>query len=267
MDAAAILDAATRCLLAARGRRAPLVSPMAHWFDGTALWMTTVADAAKIAALRDDPACAVAVAPDADRPGVAARGRARVFGPGEPVRLALHAPAITGALSGLAARNLGALVGYATHAWEIPGRWAPYHRVVLRVTVDELELAEPPSDAGGVSPALPTEVPADVRRRLGGKRAVVALWDEPPLRLAPAVWGAGFALTFAAGGPRPRAGDRVGAVIDVDRGEPSEASGAVVYGDLDERGALSPDRVVWWRGFDVRSAQVAPASGGAVLPD
>lgn len=268
MDAAAILDQSPRCLLAVRGRREPVVWPMPQWFDGSAVWMITAADAGQVAALRRDPACAVAVPPATDdHPGVAATARARVFTPAEPLRFALHAPAISAAMSALAARHTSGLWHYATHPSRLVAQW-PLQRVVLRVALDTLALVEPPAVEAGVSPPLPTVVPTDVRRRLGGRRAVLALWDQPPLRLAGAGWTAGLALTFAAGGPRPRSGDRAAVALEDQAGTPRTAVGAVVHGELGDDDALIADRVTWWRGFEVHRTDLAgPSATAAVLPD
>lgn len=268
MDAAAILDQSPRCLLAARGRREPVVWPMPQWFDGSAVWMTAAADAGQVAALRRDPACAVAVPPAADdHPGVAAAGRARVFTPAEPLRFALHAPAIGAAMSALAARHTSGLWRYATRPSRLVAQW-PHQRVVVRVALDALDLVEPPMVQAGVSPPLPTVVPTDVRRRLGGRRAVLALWDQPPLRLATASWTAGMALTFAARGPRPRPGDRAAVALEDQTATPHTAVGAVVHGELGDDGALTADRVTWWRGFEVHRTDLAGwASTAAVIPD
>lgn len=268
MDADAILDQSSRCLLAVRGRRQPVVWPMPQWFDGSAVWMTAPADVGQVAALRRDPACAVAVPPAADdHPGVAATGQARVFTPAEPLRFALHAPAISAAMSALAVRHTSDLWHYASHPSRLVAQW-PHQRVVLRVALDTLDLVEPPAVGPGVSPPLPTVVPTDVRRRLGGRRAVLALWDQPPLRLAAAGWTAGLALTFAPRGPRPRSGDRVAVALEDQTGTPHTAVGAVVHGELGDDHALTADRVTWWRGFEVHRNDLAgPSTTATVIPD
>lgn len=269
MDAAAILDDSPRCLLAVRGRREPVIWPTAHWFDGSGVWLTTAADAAKIASLRRDPGCALAVPATDEAPGVAATGRARVFTPAEPVRFALHAPVVSAAVSALAARHAGALWHETTSPSRIAAHWPPHQRVVVRVVLDTLDAVEPPPLEAGVSPPLPTALPTDVRRRLGGRRAVTVLWDQPPLRLASAVWGAGFALTFTAErSSRPRPGDRVAVAVTREAATPTTATGAVLHGELGDDDVLAADRVTWWRGFDVHRTDLPePSSTRPALPD
>lgn len=268
-EPAAVLGRSVRCLLAARGRQGPIVSPMAHWFDGRAVWMTTAADAAKVAALGRDPVCLVAVVPEEQQAGMVASGRARVLSPDQPARFALHAPAITGALSALAARNARSVADYALHASQVPWRWAAHRRVVVRVVLDDPWPLAPPSGPTRVTPALPTALPADVRRRLGGKRVVAVLWDEGGLRVATATWGAGLTLAFADGLPasaRPRTGARVAVVAELDTGRPTEAVGAVLHGALEGGDAVVADRAVWWRGFEVGRGEVAAAGDDVPLP-
>lgn len=268
MDAAAILDESPGCLLAVRGRRDPVIWPTAHWFDGTGVWLTTAADAAKVASLRRDPECAVAVPASDDGPGVAATGRARVFTPAEPVRFALHAPAISAAMSALAARHPSELWHEATSPSRIAAHWPLHQRVVLRVVLDTLDIVQPPPRGAGVSPPLPTALPTDVRRRLGGRRAVTVLWDQPPLRLVSAGWAARFALTFAAGGARPAPGARVAVAVTDEAATPTTAAGAVLHGELGDGDVLAADRATWWRGFEVHRTDLPQSSAtGVVMPD
>lgn len=266
MDAAAILDESPRCLLAVRGRREPIISPTAHWFDGSGVWLTTAADAGKVAALRRDPECAVTVPATDDEPGVAAAGRARVFMPAEPVRFALHAPAISAAMSALAARHPGALWHETTTPSRLAAHWPPHQRVVVRVILDALDTVHPLPREPGVSPPLPTALPTDVRRRLGGRRAVMVVWDQPPLRVVPAAWAGGFALAFAGlGSLRPRLGDRVAVAVGSAAGTSTMACGAVLHGELGDGDVLAADRVTWWRGFEVHRSDLPEASTGGLV--
>lgn len=268
-DALAVLDGQHRCLLAVHGRTGPLVSPMAYWWDDQHAWMTTAASAVKIARLRADPRCAVWV-PGPEGSGVGASGVARVFDASDPVGLLLHGPAITGAMTALAASNVSAIAGYVQDAARVPSRFRPHNRVVLRVRLDDAELCREPVAPPGVAPALPTVVPAEVRRVVGGRRRVVVALDTPDLEVLPAVWGAGFALTPPAGRTLPAdAGAAV--VVDVDPGErPTTVVGLALRGTITDGGALRPARATWWEGFEIASADVpAPtsAASGIVLPD
>lgn len=268
-EPAAALGAARRCLLVARSRRGPLVVPVAHWFDGDGVWLIAAADSARVAALGRDPACLLVVAADEGGAGVVAAGRARVLSPADPVRFAVHGPAISGALSALAARNAATVADHALRAPALLGRWARRRRVVVRVALDSLEALEPPSGPTRVTPALPTALPADVRRRLASERVVTVLWDEPPLRAAAATWGSGLTLGFGDARPaaRPDGDEPVAVVAGADAGRATEAVGAVLHGALRESDALAARRAVWWRGFDVAHADVAGAVGGVEIPD
>jgi hypothetical protein len=268
-DALTLLDRRRRCLLAFHGRSGPLVAPMAYWSDGEHLWMSTSGSTIKADRLDGDGRCAVYV-PGGDGSGVCAQGTARVFGAGDPLGLALHWPAIAGAMTALAASNASSIAGYVQDAAKVPTRFLPQNRVVLRVRLEELALVAEPHKPPGVAPALPTVVPSDVRRILGGVRRVVVAVDQPRLEVLPAVWGAGYALTP----PAARSfvpGARAAAVIDADgEGRPTEVVGLSLRGSISARGALQPTRVTWWEGFAMTTADVPPpaaAGGGIVLPD
>jgi hypothetical protein len=259
--------------------------------------MTTSASAVKARVLRRDPVCAVWAPPAREgEPGSVVYGTARIFEPRDPLGLALHGPAVTTAMTALAAGNVPTLVGYAQDLVRLPARWWPQNRVVLRVTIHERrELAPPGSgdapaadaaaadmgaatstDAGhptgperGIAPALPTVVPTDIRRGLGGRRSVVlATTDGDELAIAPAVWGSGFSLTVPADHPLP-SGASAAAAVDTDpRGRPTAVMGASVRGQIDDQGALEPQRVTWWDGFEIETRQIpAAASRGVTLPD
>lgn len=268
-DALSLLDRRRRCLLAFHGERGPLVAPMAYWSDGEHLWMSTSGSTIKAGRLTEDGRCAVYV-PGNDGSGVCAQGTARVFSAGDPLRLALHGPAIAGAMTALAASNASSIAGYVQDAARVPTRFLPQNRVVLRVRLDEVALVAEPAKPSGVAPALPTVVPSGVRRVLGGVRRVAVAVDEPRLEVLPAVWSTGYALTPPPG--RSFApGARAAAVIDADgKSRPTEVVGMSLRGSISPRGALEPTRVTWWEGFAMTTADVPPPAsvgGGIVLPD
>jgi len=267
VDPAAALDAADRGLLAVAGRRGPLLTPMAAWWDGAALWMTTSADAAKVEVLRRDPRCAFAVVPHRDAPGALATGTARILGPDEPLRLALHAPPIAGALTALALRNVPAVADYARRAALVPSRWRLDQRVVLRVAVEQLDPLLPPPHVLGVPPALPTELPREVRRKVGGRREVMVAVEGAPPQLHAASWAGGHTLAFPHDTTLPPRA-RAAVAVDADAGRPSQVTGVVLHGTLERDGALAVDRATWWQGFTLETVDVAPASAaGITLPD
>lgn len=241
MGAAIGLPPAGRCLLAASGQQ---VAPIAYWYDGTSAWMSASASSALVAALQRDADCALWVG------DVLARGVARVFSLRDPVGLAFHGATIAAAMTALAATNVRRILDAR--------RLLPTNRVALRVTVAQTEQVSWSAPPPGIAPALPTVVPPDVRRALAGQRQVVLAAQHDRLQVSPAVWGAGFALT----GVRP--GTEAVAVLD------DGHLGVAVAGTVGQ-GALRPERVTWWHGVQVESADVPPlaaaAPGGITLPD
>lgn len=264
-----ILDEGTRCLLAFRSSRGPLVTPMAYWSDGRELWMTTAHDTVKARVLRRDGACTVYLPPDAGRPGLAAQAQARIFSLADPKGLLLHSPVISAAMSALAARNVPTMVGYARNITRIPARWAPQNRVVVRLTLKGTTLVAAPVAPPGVAPALPTVVPADVRRALTGRRDVAVVRRAADgIEVGAAAWGPGMVLTGADGQVLTAAGP-VAVVLDADREDgPVGVHGLVLHGAIAEGGRLRATRATWWRGFSLTTEDLPPAPvGGIELPD
>ena len=267
MDPATTLDVADRGMLAVAGRRGPLLSPMAAWWDGAGLWMTTAADATKVGVLRREPRCAFAVPAHADEPGALARGRARVLGPDEPLRLALHAPAISGAVTALTLRNLPAVADYAWQAARVPSRWRAHRRVVVRVAVDDVTPLLPAPHVPGVPPPLPTEIPRGVRRRLSGRREVLVATEDAPPQVTTASWAGGRRLAFPRDVMLPER-TRAVVAVDDDDGRPTGVTGVALHGTLARDGAFAPERATWWDGFALQTVEVAPPTeAGLTLPD
>lgn len=260
-----LLDESARCLLAFPGARGPLLAPMAHWFDGRALWMTTASDSVKARRLSVNGACAVWLAGDAG--ALVARGQARLYSLSDPLRLLLHVGPISGALTALAFRNAATLFGYARDAVLVPARWRPHNRVVLRVALEDVEAMTLPDPGPGLAPGLPTSVPADVRRAIAGKRRVVVATGTGRPTLAPAVWSAGFSLD---GGPHRTLPEQAPAAVAVDadaEASPLGVRGMVLHGTI-RNGRLEPERATWWRGFHLETVDLPAASvPGVVLPD
>lgn len=261
------LEQSSSCVLACRGRSGPLLVPMACWYDGERLWMTTAASSVKARVLARDPDCAL-VAPATDGGDrVVAHGRVRVYGPADPVGLAVHAPVVAAAMSALAARSSPrGPAGYVRDAPLVPVEWALGRRVALRVAVDSAHRVTVPPLGAGVAPALPPAVPPDVRRAAAGRRRVTVGWERPGgrLGLAPGVWGAGFSLTTLE--PLPP-GVPVTAVLDADHRDGSPPVCGLAVRGIAADGGLRPERVTWWQGFRARTATVRPVTGGVELPD
>jgi hypothetical protein len=279
-----LLDDATRLVLAWPGRTVPLTAPMAFWWDGRHVWMSTPGDSAKARALRRDPRCALHVgAPDGADPGSPDAGRgevlvgdARVYHLGDPVGLAVHGGVLAAAQTALMVKQTPSMLGYVVDAGRIPARFLPTNRVLVRVTVRDRQPVRSPDPGPGIAPALPTEVPPEVRRLLAGRRRVVlALADDEAggagVRLLPATWGAGFALQLPEG-EAPADGTPATAVLDHDPGfRPSEVAGVALSGTLSTAGPaprLLPATVRWWDGFRFDRAELAARPADAiVLPD
>ena len=264
-DWSRLLDERTHCLLAFAGGRGPAVVPLAHWHDGRALWATLAPDGEAARRLADASACTVWLTD----PGrvLTSAGEARVFRLDSPVRLALHAGPISGALAALAVRNAGTLLASARHRLLVPDRWRVPSRVVLRVVLGPTWSLPVAAGDAGLPPPLPTVVPADVRRAVAGQRAVVLVRGRGRPDVTPALLGPGFRLTVA-GTPVPEIDGPVAVVA----GPPPEAGwhrarGLALHGTV-AGGRLIPDRATWWRDGAVDTAAVARGyQPGVVLPD
>jgi len=276
--AAQTLHRGGRALLAVRGHRGPVLSPVAYWFDGAGLWFSTPADSVKVAGLLRDPVCAVHVperqdaASDGDG-GANARGHGRIFSLDDPRGLVLHGAAITAAVSALAARHAAGLRDLAQEALRQPARLLPHSRVVVRMEVEAAQWVRAPRPVAGIAPALPIVVPADVRRAVAGLReVVVAVEDAGGLSLTAATWSAGFALAPTEGEHLP-----VGALaaVALDSGweeKPGRSTGLALAGALAEGPVLRAAAVTWWQGFRLQSADLpaGPQAGfrsGVTIPD
>lgn len=265
-----VLDRAARCVLAFRGRRGPVVSPMAFWSDGASLWMATPAQSVKVAALRERPECAIHVpAPGGMGDDAVLAGHARIFGVHDPVGLALHGPMISAAMGALASRNAGTILGYVQDVRHVPQRFRPHNRVVVRIRIQSVRAVPPLQPGPGVSPALPTVVAPEIRRALAGQRVVTLATQDLDGRVStgPAVWGAGFALEPGPGMILP---DGTPAAVHVGadpEGRPTDVVGLTLAGTV-RSGRLELARATWWDGFALRTADVPPAArSSVVLPD
>lgn len=267
-----VLSTAPRLVLGLPGSTpgaAPLVTPMAFWWDGGHLWLTTAGSTTKAERLVADGAVTAYVRPERrEAPGVLLRGAARIFSVRDPLGTLVHGPTVSAAMAALAWKNAGSVAGYAQDIARLPLRWWPHNRVAVRVTVTDASTTVGPVPGPGIAPALPPDVPAGVRRALGGERRVVlAVHEHGVVRLLPAVWGAGWSIDV---GDQPRPPDGTVAVVaDADaRGRPSEVVGVCVVGRLEDGRVLRPTRVRWWEGFTLGATDVEDQRKSAfVLPD
>ncbi len=246
------LGRGSRCLLVTR--QEPIAAPLAYWFDGTSAWMAPPASSPFVAALERDPGCTLWV------DGILAEGVARVFSLRDPLGLAIHSPTLAAAMAALATTNASTIAGYVQGAARQPSRLRPGNRVGLRVSIADAERAGPPPMPPGIAPALPTVVPADVRRALAGRRDVLLATAEGVTR---AMWAAGFTLTVPNGFPLEPGTEAV-AALDAD------GLGISLAGTVTPGPALRPQHASWWHGFAVAEAGVpepAATPGGITLPD
>lgn len=246
-----------------------MLSPMAFWADGSSLWMATPADSVKVSALRRHPECAVHVpAPGGVGDDVVLTGRARIYGLHDPLGLALHGPVVSAAMTALASRNAGTILGYVQDVRHVPQRFRPHNRVAIRLRIDDLTIVPPLTLGPGVAPALPTVVVPHVRRALSGRRLVTVATQDPAgaVAVSPAVWSGGFALQLPRGArlvdPAPAAA-HVGSDPEA---RPTAVAGLTLSGRLDG-GRVQVARATWWEGFKLHSADVPPARSSIVLPD
>ncbi len=263
--AASLLDRATRCMLACRGPRGPLLVATTFWSDGAQLWLSLPADSAEVAALRSDPACgACVVLAGAAEPAVVVAATARVYGLHDPRSLALHAPGVAAALTALAARSAPRLVAAISRRPISPTRVLPRNRVAVRLRLDRLGSVRWPSPGPGIAPALPVVVAPDVRRVLAGRRDVVVATAGPGgLEIGPAVWGAGFALTLPPGRAAAEGAPAVVALEATDAGLPV---GVALAGAV-RGGALQVRRATSWRGASVHGVDVPAEPATLTLPE
>lgn len=267
VDESEVFQTASRCVLAFTGRRGPVIAPMAFWFDGAGIWLSTPAVSVKAKALRSRPDCAVYVPAPDGAGGAVATGRARVYGLHDPLGLATHGPVVSAAMAALAARNTGTILGYVQDARSVPARFRPRNRVALRVQLDGLRPVAAPASTPGVAPALPLVVAPAVRRALAGQRTVVLATSKPGggVRVGPASWGPGFAMTLPEGETVEDGPAMVH--LGADPGSrPTTVIGLSLAGELSSR-RLQPHRATWWEGFSLTTVDLPPTTPTLTLPD
>lgn len=268
-DLPEVFDRAGRCVLGFAGRRGPLIAPMAFWADGSSLWMSTPAVSVKAKVLRARPECAVYVPPpDGVGSGAVATGRARVYGLHDPIGVAVHAPVVSTAMTALAARNAGTILGYVQDARYVPARFRPRNRVAVRIRLDDVRPVDTPEPAGDIAPALPTVVSSSVRRALAGRRTVALARQTPTGRLAvgPAAWGAGLTLTLPFG-EELEDGSAAAVHLGSDpKQRPTQVMGLSLIGTVRD-GALQAERATWWEGFTLTTVELPPTQPSITLPD
>lgn len=268
-----LLDDAKRLVLAWPGRNLPILTPVAFWWDGQHIWFSTSGDSLKAQALRRDGACAMYVSPvQEEGAGALLRGTARVFHSGDPMGLAIHGGFLAAAQGALMVKHASSMMGYVVDAPKVPIRFQPQQRVLVRVGVQEQLAVPQPALGPGMSPALPTEVPPEVRRKLSGlRRIVLGTMVDGGIGLLPAVWGAGFTVRVPAGAALAE-GTAVTAVLDHDPGfRPTEVVGMSLSGTIAAAGPalkIAPTKVRWWSGFALDSAALSGrATDTIVIPD
>jgi hypothetical protein len=276
-SANAALLARSRCLVALPGPpgQPPRVVPAPSWFDGAAVWLAAPYDDELTTALRRDAACAVVLpvlpgGEGADGRVTVAVGRGRVYSPEDPVGLVLHAPAMLAAGVALALRHSAGLPRWVARAARDPerlGRLGQLDRVVARVALDRVRTLDPPAAPPGIAPALPTVVPAEIRRALSGIRQVVAITHEDAsLTVTPAAWSVGYALALPPS-VRLTPGVPLTVAAEVPSETPGPVAGLALSGTVGAGPALLPRTVAWWTDGTRGTAQVPAPRGAVTLPD
>lgn len=262
-----LLERASRCLVARRGQRWPLLEPAVFWSDGAGLWLQPTTRSPQPGVLASNTGCAAYVPPvgpgDA---GLVVHGPLRAYSLRDPVGLALHGATISAAVTALAFRRPGGVLAAVEDAPRKTVRWLRRGPVVARLALDALRSVDPPDEGPGVAPALPTAVAADVRRALAGLRTVtLAFEDEGRLHVTPAVWGAAYALqTPPTATPEP--GTAVTVVL-AGRRDRVEA-GIALHGRVVADGVLLLQAGRAWRGSRCEDIDLtSPVPGGVSLPD
>lgn len=268
-------------MLALNAGRWPLVNPAAYHYGSEAIWITTSRHAVKASLAREKVPASFLV--DDGRRTVLLEGEAELFDalsiPAQ-VRAALEGPSFYLNLAGYALKNAAYIGGYMRDIHRIPREWWPQNRAVLRLRAERAwSLPAIPHPPAG-SATLPG-LAAGLRRSLAREPVgyLCSLVDGVPL-MAPALWAAdddgvrlvtgvaaflGIGRRGSLGGlaieyhHRYRATRMTGAYLRGQLVVSSDAKEAVKERyDLDvaPRGLglrLDPERVTWWRGFEVRT--------------
>lgn len=241
------LEQATRGLLMAwDDTGVAQVTASAVWWDGDGLWLMVTQTADSPEAPRNGESAVVLLPATSGRGPVALRGTLRVYGFHDPMALVLHWPAVIAATSALALRG-------APGPWRTRARGLSPRQLALRVVAESIEVSAR-IEAATMTPALPVEVPAEVRRALAGVRQVT-MFGPGVAAISNVTWGPGLALDGAGVRPGP-------AAVIADDGE---TAGIVLQGHVDAQGVLRPQRVRWWSADGNGHADVRPP--GLVMPE
>ncbi|TMD04404.1 MAG: hypothetical protein E6J02_12805 [Chloroflexi bacterium] len=280
-ESRALLGSARIGMLALAAKPQPLVNPAAFSFSRDAVWMTTSRHAMKLALARRDPRASFLV--DDGRHCVLLEGELDVFDaldvPSQ-IRALLEGPGFYLSLARYAVKNAAFVGGYLRDLARIPGDWWPQNRAVLRLRARRAwslpTVPTPPAE-----PASIPLVPASVRRTLAHVAVayLCTLSDDAPL-MAPALWAADGSISVVTGsadflglgrrGPAGlvieshhtyRATRMIGAYVRGQLSADGDAKRSVKerYGlDIAPPGMgldLEPERVTWWRGFKLQTAE------------
>ena len=267
MAANPLADALRCCLAVALPAAPPLLAAQAFWSDDRELWMALPVGVPEVAALRSTSAASAWVADPDGGPGVVVSGEARLFGAADPAGLVWHGPALLAAVSALVLKTPSGLLGLAQDVASVSPRWLLAERAILRLRIDARVDVTPPVPTPGIAPALPPTLPSPVRRALAGRRDVVlGVGGADGVRISPAAWGAGFALTAGDGDDLP-ARVPATAFVEATARRQSGLVGVALHGELDG-GRLRPSHATVWQGYERSTVEVpAPPAGAVVLPD
>ena len=278
-----VLSRARIGMLALHGAEHPLVNPAVYQYAAGSVWMTTSRHAVKVSMLRKDPRASFLVT-GSDR-ALLLQGLAEVYDPltlSGQVRAALEAPTFYPSLARYGLKNLNFVAGYLLDLARIPRQWWPQNRVAIRLR-PERGRAEACPTWPASNPAHVPELPAAIRRSLGGQPVAYLCWSRGgSLLLEPCMWaGDAHSVVVALGerGLRGPAGPAPAALVIEYHHQyrATRMAGACVRGTLErvdhpaeltrrygvegeELGStfrLRPERVTWWRGFEVNTSKIS----------
>jgi hypothetical protein len=288
-EASSILDRGVLCHVASITSSGPHVTPLVFSMAGDRLWVTTARGSTKARAWRRDDRIAGLVRDGERSVAFGARVRLHdALDAGTWLRSALEGPIVTLAAARFTLRNARFFAGYAVDASHVPLAWTPPGRVFAELRIERWArfdadavvetLGEwrgsPTKPARRRSTASKTRrrratpfdtLPTDVAALTEGTREGALAVDvngEPVL--LPARWDRDGDSVVAS---LPRDSDAlaelpdaVPAALEIDRasrwraGEMTGAmlrgTGVVSRGGRSAEVTLTPDRIVWWRGWD-----------------
>jgi hypothetical protein len=288
-ETSSILDRGVLCHVASVTSGGPHVTPLVFAVAADRIWVTTARGSTKARAWRRDDRVAGLVRDGERSVAFGARVRLHdALDAGTWMRSALEGPIVTLAAARFTVRNARFFAGYAVDANHVPLAWTPPGRVFAELRVERWARfdADAMVETWGEWPGSPTKaarrrsnapkpgrrrrtpfdaLPTDVAALTEGTRegALAVDVDGEPV-LLPARWdreGASIVALVPRGSDAlAELPDTVPAALEIDRasrwraremvGAMLRGTGVVSQGGGSAEVTLTPDRIVWWRGWD-----------------